>query len=271
MVSLSEGNLRLFLEFVKRSFQRFLAYRAAAMAGLATNFFFGLLRMAILLALYGTRQEVEGITVAGIVTYTALTQAVIAYLSFFGWYDLMNSVHSGEVAADLLKPMGFQSFWMAQDLGRAAVNFLLRGVTIMFLYALIFELTYPTTAVQWLALVITLFFAWLISFAWRFLINLTAFWTPNAVGIIRFGFVLSWFFSGFLMPLRLFPEWVSRIAYLTPFPYMLNVPVEIYLGVVQGSELMVTLLTQLVWAVGLLLLGRFVLRAAVRRLVILGG
>ena len=173
--------MRLFFEFVKRSFQRFLTYRAAALAGLVTNFFFGLLRMSILLALYGARQEVAGITVPGIITYTALTQAVIAYLSFFGWFELMNSVHTGEVAADLLKPMGFLAFWMAQDLGRAAVNFLLRGVLIMVLYGLIFDLVYPQTAVQWLILALAIIFSWLLSFAWRFLINLAAFWTPMRV------------------------------------------------------------------------------------------
>ncbi len=263
--------MRLFFEFVKRSFQRFLTYRAAALAGLVTNFFFGLLRMSILLALYGARQEVAGITVPGIITYTALTQAVIAYLSFFGWFELMNSVHTGEVAADLLKPMGFLAFWMAQDLGRAAVNFLLRGVLIMILYGLIFDLVYPQTAVQWLILALAIIFSWLLSFAWRFLINLAAFWTPNARGIGRFGFILAWFFSGFLMPLRLFPEWVSRIAYLTPFPYMLNTVVEIYLGVLSEAAMARALAMQLLWIVGLLLLAQLIFRSAVRRLVILGG
>ncbi|MBW8012786.1 MAG: hypothetical protein FVQ83_16330 [Chloroflexi bacterium] len=41
--------MRLFLELTKRSFQRQLSYRAAAIAGLATNFFFGLLRAAVLI------------------------------------------------------------------------------------------------------------------------------------------------------------------------------------------------------------------------------
>ena len=35
-----------------RAIQRQLTYRAATLAGLATNFFFGLLRAAVLVALY---------------------------------------------------------------------------------------------------------------------------------------------------------------------------------------------------------------------------
>jgi ABC-2 type transport system permease protein len=261
----------LFFELARRSFQRYLTYRAATLAGLVTNFFFGLFRAAILLALYGEREVVAGITVSGIVTYAALTQAVLGYMSFFGWYELMNSVHSGEVASDLLKPMNYFSYWLAQDLGRAAVAFLLRGVTIMVIYAFIFELAYPTTAVQWLALFLSIVLSWLVSFAWRFLINLAAFWTPNAQGVGRFGFVLSWFFSGLLMPLRFFPDWVVRIAYLTPFPHMLDTVVEIYLGILTGPALAQALLVQALWAVALVVAGQLLLRTAVRRLVILGG
>jgi ABC-2 type transport system permease protein len=113
--------------------------------------------------------------------------------------------------------------------------------------------------------------SWLVSFAFRFLVNLAAFWTPNARGIGRFAFVTSSFFSGFLMPLRFFPDWVIRVADLTPFPSMLNTVVEVYLGVRQGWDLAAALLTQGLWAVGLILVGQIVLRAAVRRLVILGG
>lgn len=263
--------MRLFVEIVRRSFRRHLTYRAAALAGLVTNFFFGLLRVAVLLALYGPRQEVEGITVAGVITYMALTQAVIAYLSMFGWYDLMQSVYSGEVATDLLKPIGLFTFWLAQDAGRALLNLLLRGVTIMLVFALMFDLTYPQTAVQWLALLLSIILSWLVSFAWRFLVNLPAFWTPNARGIMRFGFVLSWFCSGFLMPLRFLPDWVQRLTALTPFPHMLNTVVEVYLGVLDGPALAQALLLQAAWAVGLVVMGQWALRTGVRRLVILGG
>lgn len=263
--------MQLFWELTKRSFQRYMTYRAAAIAGLVTNLFFGLLRVAILLALYGERQEVEGYTVAGIITYTVLTQAVIAYLSMFGWYDLMNSVYSGDVGSDLLKPMSYFRFWLAQDLGRALVNFLLRGVAIMAIYALIFDLVYPQTAGQFLAVLISISLSWLISFAWRFLINLAAFWTPNATGIGRFGYVLSWFFSGFLMPLRFLPDWVQTMANFTPFPHLLNTVVDVYLGILTGEALLLALLTQAVWAVGLVVIGQLVLRTAVKRLVILGG
>jgi ABC-2 type transport system permease protein len=167
--------------------------------------------------------------------------------------------------------MNFISYWMAIDLGRAVVQMVFRGLVVIAGYALIFDLSWPQKTSQWLAFGVALFFSWLISFLWRFLINLVSFWTPNAVGILRFLFTLSWFFSGFLMPLRFFPDWVVKISYLTPFPLILNTVVEIYLGVLQGPEVLQTIALQILWVLTLWLGSLFVLRAGVRRLVILGG
>ena len=263
--------MRLFWELTLRSLRRHLTYRAATIAGLVTNIFFGLLRAAVLLALLGERDSVQGLGAQEIITYTALTQAAIVYLSIMGWYDLMNAVHRGEIAADLLRPIRLFTFWLAQDLGRALVGLVLRGLTLLGVYALLFDLTTPQGGQAWLALAATVTLSWLLSFAYRFLVNLTAFWSPDARGIGRFAFMIPMFFSGFLMPLRFFPEWVQTLANFTPFPHMLNTVVEIYLGVLQGPEVLYALATQAAWAAALIALAQLVLARATRRLVLLGG
>lgn len=263
--------MRLFWELGKLSFQRQLAYRTANLAGLVTNFFFGLLRAAVLTALYGARQQVAGISLAAAVTYTGLSQASIGFLSLFSWYEVMESVYSGSISSDLLKPMSYLSFWLAQDLGRAIAALLMRGLPMMAVYALLFDIALPHSGIQWLALAVTLTLSWLVSFWWRFLVNLAAFWMPNALGVGRLAFTLSWFLSGFLMPLRFYPAWVVRLCNLTPFPSMINTIVEVYLGVLTGPAMARALLGQLLWIVILLSAARLVLRAGVHKLVIQGG
>jgi len=263
--------MRLFGELIKISFQRQMAYRAANLAGLATNLFFGLLRAAVLVALYGARTEVEGMSVTDAITYTGLTQARIAYLSRFGWYDLMQSVYSGAVAADLLKPLNYFRFWLARDMGRAAASLLMRGLTIMLVYALIFDITVPRGSVQWMALFWSMLLGLLVSFGWRFLINLASFWTPDARGVGRFAFGLMGVISGFFLPLRFFPEWFQTVCALTPFPSMVNTPIEVYLGLLDGGALLRMLLVQALWAVALAAAGQVILRLGVRKLVIQGG
>jgi ABC-2 type transport system permease protein len=141
----------------------------------------------------------------------------------------------------------------------------------MLIYALVFEITLPHSGSQCLALAVALILSWLVSFCWRFLINLAAFWTPDARGIGRFGFILVWFLSGFIMPLRFFPDWFVNLANLTPFPAMVNTVVEVYLGLLTGPALLQALLLQLLWVVILVAAAQLVLRAGVRQLVIQGG
>jgi ABC-2 type transport system permease protein len=263
--------MRLFFNLARLSFQRQLTYRTAILAGLATNLFFGLLRASVLIALYGLQTDVSGISLQGAITYTGLTQAMIAFISLFGWYDLMNTVYRGDIASDLLKPFDYFTYWLALDLGRALASLLLRGLALMAFFALFFRISLPGRLEQWLALVLALLLALLNSFAWRFLVNLASFWTPNALGIGRFAFGMALFFSGFIMPLRFFPPWFGALASFTPFPSMVNTVVEVYLGVLTGPDLALALLTQLGWFIGLAALGQLVLRAGVRTLVIQGG
>jgi ABC-2 type transport system permease protein len=167
--------------------------------------------------------------------------------------------------------MRYTFFWLARDLGRALASLLVRGVTIMLAYALMFDITTPQSAGQWALVVLALSFSLLVSFAWRFLINLAAFWIPNAIGIGRFAFTFAWFLSGFLMPLRFFPEWFIRLTRLTPFPSMVNTVIEVYLGTLTGPALVQALLAQVLWMALLIATGQLVLRAGVRHLVIQGG
>ncbi len=263
--------MRLFWKLIQLAFQRQLAYRGANWAGLATNFFFGLLRASLMIALYHARTEVAGVSLQEAITFTGLTQAVIAYLHLFGWWEVMLAVYNGDIASDMLKPFDYITFWLAQDVGRAIAHLLVRGVTILAAYALFFPITWPRTLWQWATLVVALTLSLLVSFAWRFLINLAAFWTPDARGIGRVGFGLSWFLSGFLMPLRFFPDWFVRLCNLTPFPSMVNTVTEVYLGVITGPALINALGRQLLWAIILFVACRLVMRAGVRRLVIQGG
>lgn len=263
--------MRLFLEISFRSLQRQLVYRTAAFAGLATNFFFGIIRIAVLMALYGARQEVSGISIHGATTFTGLSQAAIGFLSLFSWYDLMTNVYIGAISSDMLKPMSLFYYWLAHDFGRAIGQFLLRSLPMMAAYAVLIGITTPDNVLQWLSFILSLVLAWLVSFSWRFLVNLAAFWIPNAAGFVRFAFVISWFMSGFLMPLRYFPDWFVKVCSFTPFPHTVNTIIEIYLGVLQGPEVVLALFAQFFWGAGLILVSQVVLHFGIRKLVILGG
>ncbi len=260
--------MRLFWEITKRALARHLTYRVATITGLITNLFFGVLRASVLLALLGNSNSANGWNAQDIVTYVALTQALMMVVSIFGWSELMNTVYRGEIAAELLRPTSLYTFWLAQDVGRGLTALLTRGISIMLVCWLFFAIRVPNNFWQWLAVLLSLGLAMCLSFAFRFIVNLAAFWSPDAKGIARFAFIVLGFASGFLMPLRFFPDWLQQILALTPFPHMMNSTIEIYIGSNKTLEL---LALQLFWAIVLTLIAQLILARATKRLVILGG
>lgn len=251
-----------------------MAYRAATLAGIATNFFFGLLRAYVFSAVFEAsgRAQIGGYSLQDAITYTVLTQALgtpIAILQW--WWEVMWAIRSGEIVSDLTKPFNFYGFWLARDLGRAAFQFIFRGLPILLFFPLFFALKWPGSLEQWGLFLLSVGFAVLISFSWRFLVNLSAFWFLDAVGIGRFAWLTMTFFSGFLVPVAFFPDWLKVLVNLTPMPAMVNTPVEVYLGLVQGPALWEALGAQLLWCAGLAVLCEFLYRRGVQRLIVQGG
>ncbi|WP_221089070.1 ABC transporter permease [Deinococcus aquaedulcis] len=252
-------------------FRRQFAYPQAALWGLITNTFFGVLRVAVLLALFGTRPQVAGYTAQDAITYTGLTQAFIMALSLFGWTDFMRTVHRGEVAADLLRPLNLLGFWAAQDAGRAAGQFVLRGLPMLLLFEALWGMVWPDGALGWLQTTLSVLLAWACGFLFRFLVNCAAFWSPDAAGFGRFGWAVLGLGCGFLMPLAFFPDWVQAWLSWTPFPAMLNTVVEVWVGVQRGAAAWEALGVQAAWALGMLAVTAFTLHRGLRRLEVAGG
>ena len=263
--------MRLYVELAKKSFQRQVAYRSATLAGFVTNLFFGALRAAILIAVYGAHTAVAGYSIGDAITYAGLTQAMIGTTALWGWYDMIRSIKSGEVASDLAKPFDYYNFWLAQDVGRGLYQLLARGVTIMLAFALMFGISLPGTIGQWLLLVMSVALALPLSFAWRFLISATAFWLTDAIGFARMAYFLMTFPSGFIVPIAFMPDWLQAVCRATPFPSFVDTPVEIYLGHAHGIHAIALMAIQVVWLLVLIALGRLAAEAGRRKLTIQGG
>ncbi len=260
-----------FFATIRTSFRRQLTYRAANLSGLATNLMFAFFRAAVLIALFNDKSVVNGLSIQGAITFAGLTQTLIGFLSFFHWFDVMHSINDGQVGADLLRPMNFFTYWLGIDIGRALGSFIIRSLPLFLIFTIFYKISLPVSLLQWTAFLLSLVFSLLISFGWRFMVNLAAFWSPNALGIGRFAFGLSWIFSGFFMPLDLFPDWLANFSRLTPFGASVYIPIEIFINNIQGWPLLRGLLIQFSWILILVLLDHLILSRGVRKLVIQGG
>jgi ABC-2 type transport system permease protein len=265
----------LYLAVARMAFRRQLAYRTANLAGLVTNAFFGYLRTALFLALFAgaASTTIGGYDVQAAATYTWVTQALIMVLNLWGWWDVETTIRSGDVVTDLARPFSYLGYWLARDYGRAAYFILFRGLPSLLLGQLTLGggLRWPASPLQWLILGASLVAAIATAFAWRFLLNLSAFWTTDARGLggVANGLVL--FLGGFLVPLRFFPDWSQPVLLHLPFAAMIQVPSDIFVGRLGGADAVYALLGQAAWALALLAAAQLVVSFAVRRVSIQGG
>ena len=264
--------MRLFWEVAKLSFQRWTTYRVATAAGAITNSAFGFMRAYILLALFQTRDVVGGLTATDALTYTFIAQGLASLVAAFGGHlPLAERIRTGDVVADLYRPFNLQTYCVAEDFGRAAFQACVRSPVPFVVGSFVFHLQLPRSGAAWVAVVISIVLANVVSVALRFMVTLATFWFLDYRGVSQTSSVIMLFFSGFILPISFFPGSLEAIARALPFQAVVQIPVEIWLGTVTGKAAFASLALQATWAVVLLFAGRSMLLAATRKVVIQGG
>jgi ABC-2 type transport system permease protein len=253
-------------------FRRWAAYRGAMAAGAFTNTVFGLIRAYITVGAIGA----AGGTLAGYdakagITYAFLAQALIAPVNIFTWNEFALRVRTGDVAIDLARPVDPQLAYLASDLGRAAYSLVPRGAPPLLAGAVVFGLAMPAAVAPYLLGGASLLLAVMVSFACRWLANLAAFWLLDLRGVMMLYVLASGLLSGHLLPVHWFPDWLSTIANATPFPSLVQTPIDIVTGRASGVDALALIGVQVGWLVVTLIAGRLVFAAGTRKLVVQGG
>jgi ABC-2 type transport system permease protein len=244
------------------------------MAGTFTNVVFGFLRCYVLLAVAAAVAggRPGGYDATQLATYVWVGQGLLAVVALWGWTDLADRIRTGDVAADLLRPVSPVTSFLAADLGRAGHAVLARFVPPVLVGLVFFPLYVP---VRWPTVplfAVSLVLAVVLSFACRFLVNATAYWLHDARGPIIFWTLSAGVLSGLYFPLRLLPDWLTVTLWVaTPFPGLLQTPLDVL--VERDPPAMQTGLValQAVQCVVLLAACRVVQRRAERKLVVQGG
>jgi viologen exporter family transport system permease protein len=123
----------------------------------------------------------------------------------------------------------------------------------------------------WLAFAAAMLGAWLITFLSSFAVGSMAFFMESSVKIMDVWLTLFFVFSGYLIPVELFPPAVKAVGEWLPFRYQIGLPVELMTGAHGRAAALVLLGRQWAW-VAVLLLGAIGLwRVGLRRFAAYGG
>jgi ABC-2 type transport system permease protein len=266
--------VRLYAVVAAGGFRRYATYRVATFAGVFTNTVFGFILAYTYIALWDERPRLGGYDLPQALSYVWLGQALLMTCAMMGGGfsdELIERIRTGDIAVDLYRPADLQLWWLAGDLGRAAFHLLGRGIVPMVVGSFAFDLAIPSNPLVWLAFLFSVALGVVVSFAFRYLVALSAFWLMDGAGVAQIAGLAALFFSGMLLPLTLFPGVLGEVARVLPWSSMLQVPADVFLGRRTGWDLVGAYAFQAGWAVVLLAAGRALQVAATRRVVVQGG
>ena len=259
--------------FAQRGFQRAITYRFQFWAELLINLLFMYIYVCLWRALYTGRGAVAGYGRGQLLTYIVVSQTLITFQFTVGaWRIIETKVRSGEVAIDLVRPVGFQGMALATATGTALHTLLTNMLPKFALFAAAGVVRRPASPLALALFPVSAALGFLVLFGIEFLIGVSAFWLVEVRGLyslVMWG--ITGLLSGYFLPLEFFPRWLATLARALPFPAMVYTPAAVYAGSIAGPAAIGAVLGQLAWVMVLLGAGRLLFGMAHRRLVVQGG
>lgn len=248
-----------------------LQYRAAALAGLVTQLFFGFVRLMAFRGFYASTDVPQPISLEDVTTYVWLTQALLLLLPFRLDRDIDQMIRTGNVAYELIRPLDLYRVWFVRNVAARVVPAALRAVPMVLVAVPFLGMALPASWGAGLMTLLSLGLALWVSAAIAAILSIAMMWTLAGDGFQRLANAVAWLFAGAIVPLPLFPDWMQGLLNWLPYRAIMDTPFRIYMGQMAKAEVGWALLHQLVWAVALILFGRWLLGRGLDRLVVQGG
>jgi len=260
-------------------FKNMLQYRSAALAGFACQWFWGMIMIMVYEAFFSNSFKQQPMSFAQTVSYIWLGQAFLGLLPWNPDGDFQELVGSGAIAYELLRPLDLYNLWYVRSLAQKIGGTILRALPMLLLTSLIYPwigagdiaLVFPATPLRLIAFLIAMIGVIFLSTAITAVINISLIWTISGRGIAVFFNSIVTLFSGMIIPLPFFPDWTQWLFAFLPFRGVVDAPYRIFMGHIPASGYAGVYIHQIVWIAFFIILGRFLVQRAARKLVVQGG
>lgn len=229
----------------KLSWSNGLVYRASLLLWRFRNFLSTLMALTVWTVIFTGQNSAFGYTRPEMTSYVLLVSILQSLILASSLHGLAGDIYSGVLSQRLVKPenifMSFATFEVADKL-RNLLFSIGEGVILF----LIFQ---PTFVIPTLGTLL-LFLIWsilgtVIHFFITIIFGILGFWTPETWGSKFVFFMILDFTAGKLYPLDILPAFIRYLLYLTPFPYLSYVQIQLFLGRFDQTQI-------LWWSAGLL-------------------
>ena len=180
---------------------------------------------------------------------------------------VQSDIGSGDLNNHLIRPINYFGYWFSQDLADKLLNILFSVLEIGFLLLILKPpLIPPASLFHAFMFAISVVLALIMWFYFSMIIGLSTFWMPEGNGWPQrfFVYVLLEFFSGGLFPLDILPNTLRSVITNLPTAYLLNHPMQIYLGRIPQSGTFQVLFMMIIWIFVFKRIAQFVFNRGVK-------
>lgn len=237
----------------KISFQQEFAYRLNFIMWRARN----LIQIFIIFFLWDTifsdkNRVVFGYDRAKILTYVFGILIVRALVLSARAVDVAGEIARGDLANYLVKPINYFRYWFIRDLSSKILNLIFATGEFVLLFSILKPpFFFQTDPAALFGFLITVGLAIFIYFTILFITSAVPFWVPEIAWGAQFlvNVVVLEGLSGSLFPIDILPGAIQKILNLTPFPYLLFFPIQVYLGKISGGAVWQGIAIAGVWSI----------------------
>ncbi len=267
--------MKAYLAIFRIRFSNSLQYRAAALAGISTQFAWGFMEILAFGAFHRANPAAFPMAFSQTVSYIWMQQAFLAlFMSWFFDGEIFDAITSGAIAYELARPVDLYSRWYTQTAAVRLSKAILRCAPILLVAFFIpqpYRMSLPDSGMQFLWFLLSTLLALGVVVAFNMLIYISAFYTLSPIGVRLIAAMVADFFAGGIIPLPFFPPAFERFASLLPFAAMQNMPLRIYSGNIVGSAALFGIGLQVFWLIALVVLGRMLMGRALGKVIVQGG
>lgn len=267
--------MKPYISLLKVRFLNGLQYRTAALGGLMTQFFWGIMAIFIYQAFYISGGQSQTINFSQLVTYLWLQQALLALIMLYDWdFELFGMITSGNISYELCRPLNLYNLWYVKLLSKRLASVTLRFSPIIIIAFIVpepYKLSLPHNTILFLLFIITMILGLVLLVSISMLIYISVFKTMSPIGSMSFIGIVGEFLSGMTIPIPLMPEWLQKVCYILPFRWTADLPLRVYSGNISVNEAIISVGVQLVWIALLIGVGSKVMRRMTQHVLLQGG
>jgi ABC-2 type transport system permease protein len=186
-------------------------------------------------------------------------------------WQMSFEVRTGTMAMRLLRPLHPMVSYAVENLAALPLRLVVALPVALLALFLLGTKTLPHDGRLWLVWCAAVLGGWLITFLANALIGCLALWTGSSIKMMDVWLVAFMVFSGYLVPVELFPGALRALVDWLPFRYQIGFPVEVMTGAYSLRGALGMLAKQWAYVFGFLGVAHLVWRRGLRRFAAYGG